>query len=277
MPFPSSSSSSQLIRVVRVVVVVVACLSKLVAAGRDVSDVSVHPTPSDARLIFQTSFGRIELAFYPDLAPVTCEHILKLGAMGAYTSNHFFRVDKGFVAQVADVVGGRTVQLDSFQINEAKKNVPGEFSRVPHRRGSLSMGRYDDPDSGTSSFSILLGNAPHLDGTYTLFGTTVSGDDVLAKMEHVETTRQGILVMPAHRINIDASYVATSQGGALVIPNMFPKTSETNGDGSGGTCPSELAELRQRVNGQREELQRVKSALASLHRDQQTLRQRMLP
>jgi len=24
--------------------------------------------------------------------------------------------------------------------------------------------RYDDPDSGSSSFSILLGDAPHLDG-----------------------------------------------------------------------------------------------------------------
>jgi hypothetical protein len=25
------------------------------------------------------------------------------------------------------------------------------------------MGRFDDPNSGTSSFSMLLGNAPHLD------------------------------------------------------------------------------------------------------------------
>ena len=35
--------------------------------------------------------------------------------------------------------------------------------------GVLSMGRYDDPNSGTSSFSMLLGNAAHLDMTYTIF------------------------------------------------------------------------------------------------------------
>lgn len=37
--------------------------------------------------------------------------------------------------------------------------VPG----VKHVAGVLSMGRFEDPHSGTSSFSILLGPAPHLD------------------------------------------------------------------------------------------------------------------
>lgn len=32
------------------------------------------------------------------------------------------------------------------------------------------MGRYDDPNSGSSSFSFLLGAAPHLDMQYTIFG-----------------------------------------------------------------------------------------------------------
>ncbi len=35
--------------------------------------------------------------------------------------------------------------------------------------GVLSMGRYDDPNSGASSFSMLLGDAPHLDMQYTIF------------------------------------------------------------------------------------------------------------
>ena len=41
---------------------------------------------------------------------------------------------------------------------------------VKHTLGVLSMGRFDDPNSGTSSFSILLGDAPHLDMQYTIFG-----------------------------------------------------------------------------------------------------------
>jgi cyclophilin family peptidyl-prolyl cis-trans isomerase len=32
------------------------------------------------------------------------------------------------------------------------------------------MGRYDDPNSATSSFSFLLGAAPHLDMQYAIFG-----------------------------------------------------------------------------------------------------------
>ena len=44
------------------------------------------------------------------------------------------------------------------------------YSPVTLLIGVLSMGRYDDPNSGTSSFSMLLGSAPHLDMTYTIFG-----------------------------------------------------------------------------------------------------------
>jgi cyclophilin family peptidyl-prolyl cis-trans isomerase len=32
------------------------------------------------------------------------------------------------------------------------------------------MARGSDPNSGGSSFSILLGSAPHLDMQYTIFG-----------------------------------------------------------------------------------------------------------
>ena len=52
------------------------------------------------------------------VAPVTARHILKLAKLGAYNSVHFFRVDKGFVAQTADVVYGRLegVGLDARQM-----------------------------------------------------------------------------------------------------------------------------------------------------------------
>jgi cyclophilin family peptidyl-prolyl cis-trans isomerase len=62
--------------------------------------------------------------------------------LGCYNTNHFFRVDKGFVAQVASVVGGRTAPMNDEQQEEAEKSVVGEFSTVKHVRGILSMGRY---------------------------------------------------------------------------------------------------------------------------------------
>src|SRR5688572_31959742 len=45
-----------------------------------------------------------------------------------------------------------------------------EFSATPHERGIVSMARGADPGSATSSFFIVLGPAPTLDGQYTVFG-----------------------------------------------------------------------------------------------------------
>ena len=116
------------------------------------------PALSDERLVLQTTLGDIELAFYPEVAPVTVKHILELGRLGAYNTNHFFRVDKGFVAQarslrhaagfgplrrsrarrgsrstpqtqVADVVGGRSAPLSELQAR---------------RRGARRMSALDD-------------------------------------------------------------------------------------------------------------------------------------
>jgi cyclophilin family peptidyl-prolyl cis-trans isomerase len=46
--------------------------------------------------------------------------------------------------------------------------------------------RYNDPNSGTSSFSILLGDAPHLDMQYTIFGvlTKVQGSSGTGLWQH---------------------------------------------------------------------------------------------
>ena len=162
---------------------------------------------------------------------------------GAYDTNHFFRVDKGFVAQVADVVGGRRAPLDAFQEEIARDTVPGEFQpTVVHRRGTLSMGRYDDPDSGTSSFSILLGNAPHLDNKYTVFGEMVAGDETLREMENAETRREGIFVMPRDRIEIISTYV--KRAGAAKDADCVKALEDATHRADG--LAMELAEIRQR-------------------------------
>ncbi|KQJ87901.1 hypothetical protein BRADI_4g14140v3 [Brachypodium distachyon] len=105
------------------------------------------------------------------------------------------QVDKGFVAQVAAVVGGRKAPMNEEQEQQAEKSIVGEFSTVKHVRGILSMGRHSDPDSGSSSFSILLGDAPHLDGQYAVFGRVTKGDNTLRKLERLPTRREGIFVM----------------------------------------------------------------------------------
>ena len=65
-----------------------------------VSASAAHPELSSERVTLTTDHGDITLAFYPRLAPKTCEHIYELFALGLYDTNHIFRVDRGFVAQV---------------------------------------------------------------------------------------------------------------------------------------------------------------------------------
>jgi len=164
----------------------------------------------DDRVIMEVEgFGTIVLAFYPNAAPVTVAHISKLFRMGCYDTNHIFRVDKGFVAQIQSVHDSSVTRKLSPECRlEAQKTVPAEFTPVRHVRGILSMGRTSDPDSGGSSFSMLLGRAAHLDNQYTVFGRVISGDDVLAKLEQVETRKEGIFVMPKHRITITKATVS---------------------------------------------------------------------
>lgn len=103
--------------------------------------------------------------------------------------------------------GAVTKQLSPECLVESAKNVPGEFTAIPHVKGILSMGRLAEPDSGGSSFSMLLGRARHLDHEYTVFGKVLDGLEVLEALEHVDTRREGIFVMPKERIEISSAVV----------------------------------------------------------------------
>lgn len=220
-----------------------------VAAGGQ----ETRPALSDERVVFTTKYGDVEFAFYPDIAPVTVKHIFKLVTLGAYTGNNFFRVDKGFVAQVQDVnTRAPAVPMNMALREEAAKKVPLEtVTGVKHHAGTLSMGRYDDPDSGGSSFSFLLGDAPHLDMKYTIFGGVTSGMETLRRMEGLETTRQGIFVMPKERIGILASYWYRVSG-------SFSLGGEAEANKN---CETELEDLRHRNLALTEDLHAVRQKL----------------
>jgi len=54
---------------------------------------------------------------------------------------------------------------------------------IKHVRGIVSMARTADPDSATTSFFLMLGAAPHLDGQYSAFGRIVAGMEILDAFE----------------------------------------------------------------------------------------------
>src|SRR5262249_40386791 len=113
----------------------------------------------------------------------------------------------------------RTIPLNDDQKALVHK-LPAEFSKVRHVRGILSMAREDkDPDSGETSFSILLGPAPHLDGKYTVFGHVEGGDAVLDEMLRVP---RGEMKRPIVRIEVTRAEVVSSS--ALAAMRLVPAT-----------------------------------------------------
>lgn len=153
-------------------------LATLVCAVSAAAQDTAAPRVAAERIVLRTNVGDMVLALYPDVAPRHTEQLLKLARLGVFDGVNFFRVESAFVAQLSDA---RYKQpTPSPEQLEAIHPLAAEFSTLKHRRGTLSMARYDDrPDSGETSFSILLGDAPHLDGKYTVFGQLESGQDVL--------------------------------------------------------------------------------------------------
>ncbi len=134
-------------------------LATLVCAAQAAAqETTAAPRVAAQRIVLRTNVGDMVLALYPEVAPRHAEQLLKLARLGVFDGVNFFRVESTFVAQLADA---RYKQpAPSPEQLEAIHPLPAEFSALRHRRGTLSMARYDDrPDSGETSFSILLGDA----------------------------------------------------------------------------------------------------------------------
>jgi len=160
------------------------------------------PRLTNGRVILSTDFGDLVLALYPDVAPAHVRQILKLVRVGAYDGTHIFRVMPNFVVQVSEV-RNRLTPLKPEQ-RAVVKPIKAEFSKtLSHEKGVLSMARWEDPDSATSSFSILLNKAPHLDGKYTIFGRLESGGSVINRILAVPRDNE----TPRQRITIDRAYI----------------------------------------------------------------------
>jgi len=133
----------------------------------------------------KTTLGVVKIKMEPDWAPNHVRNFLKLVSTGWYDGTAFHRLIPGFMAQ-----GGMPDSRVGAQTHPADRWVhplKGEFrDDIKHERGIVSMARTDDPNSATTSFFLMLGAAPHLDGKYSAFGRVVAGQEVLDAFEKEE-------------------------------------------------------------------------------------------
>jgi cyclophilin family peptidyl-prolyl cis-trans isomerase len=128
-------------------------------------------------LLLETSKGPVVVAMRPDLAPNHVARIKELARQGFYDGLKFHRVIDGFMAQTGCPQGNGT--------GGSGKKLRAEFSAEKHGRGTVSMARAQDPNSGDSQFFICFAEAPWLNKQYTVWGEVIDG------MENVDAIAKG--------------------------------------------------------------------------------------
>ncbi len=140
-------------------------------------------------IIMTLKGGDVVIELLPDVAPAHTARMKELARAGAYDNVCFHRVIDGFMAQTGDVANGNMEK--DFNIGSAGTggsdlpDLPAEFSKVPHARGSLGAARSQNPNSANSQFFINFSDNDFLNGQYTVYGQVTSG------MEHVDAVNRG--------------------------------------------------------------------------------------
>jgi peptidyl-prolyl cis-trans isomerase B (cyclophilin B) len=131
-----------------------------------------------------TEAGPVEIEMLGEAAPETARNFLNLAATKAFDTTTFSRVVRGFVVQGGNLATRET--MTPALARRARRTVADEPNLVKHTRGVVSMARANEPNSATTHFFILVGDAPHLDGTFAAFGRVRSGMEVVDKLNAAE-------------------------------------------------------------------------------------------
>ena len=150
------------------------------------------PRKFDLYVHFDTSMGEIVAQLFPERTPVTVQNFVnlvegkkatltkdgKLVHKPFYNGLTFHRVIKGFMIQTGQI-------KDAYPCGAA--NIRDEFdtARSFATPGALAMANSGKPNSGNCQIFITVAPQKSLDGTYSLFGQVVSGQDVVERISEV--------------------------------------------------------------------------------------------
>ena len=134
--------------------------------------------------------GRVVIELLADVAPKHAERMKTLARAGAYDNVVFHRVIDGFMAQTGDVANGNAEK--DFNLRRAGTggsdlpDLPAEFSKLPHDRGTIGAARSSSPNSANSQFFINFKDNHFLNGQYTVYGRVISGMEFVDKITRGE-------------------------------------------------------------------------------------------
>jgi cyclophilin family peptidyl-prolyl cis-trans isomerase len=186
----STSAHRLLIRVYGVFLVAVSTLIMQGKASAEHEPPFELPARSEVlkirSAILETSQGKLYFELLPEEAPWHVANFKYLADKGFYNGLSFHLYMPGYLIQGGDPRGNGSGGPGYV--------LPAEFSERNHRFGTLGMARIPDGytkkkralnpqrNSNGSQLHILLADAPHMDGRYTVFGKLTAGQDVLARL-----------------------------------------------------------------------------------------------
>jgi cyclophilin family peptidyl-prolyl cis-trans isomerase len=141
-------------------------------------------------IILTLKDGEVVIELLADVAPKHAERMKALARAKAYDNVCFHRVIDGFMAQTGDVANGNMEK--DFNLRRAgtggseHPDLPAEFSKLPHDRGTIGAARSQSPNSANSQFFINFSDNHFLNNQYTVYGRVISGMEFVDKITRGE-------------------------------------------------------------------------------------------
>ena len=142
-------------------------------------------------VILDTSMGEIHITLDAEKAPITVKNFTDYVEDGFFDDTIFHRVIENFMIQG----GGMTADM---QQKTTKASIENEAKNgLKNKKYSIAMARTMAPHSASSQFFINVAdneflNYPGQDGWgYCVFGKVISGQEVVDKIQLVETINLG--------------------------------------------------------------------------------------
>jgi peptidylprolyl isomerase len=144
-------------------------------------------TTSGGTVLLKTSMGDITIQLRDD-RPITTTNFKNLVQQGVYDGTIFHRVIYGFVVQGGDPTG---TGYGDPSIANIQDELDGDNQ---NNRGTVAMAKKSDPttgkslpNTGSSQFFINLEDNNDLDAEYSVFGTVISGMNIVDEIANVAT------------------------------------------------------------------------------------------
>jgi peptidyl-prolyl cis-trans isomerase B (cyclophilin B) len=167
---------------------------------------TTSPSTTGTKVLLHTSSGDITIQLRTD-KPITTANFINIVQKGWYDGTIFHRVIAGFMIQGGGI--SQTVSAIKDEIGTNNQNT----------KYTVAMAKTSNPNSATSEFfinaadnsGITYNDGTTFDGTYTVFGTVISGQNVVDAIAYTQVTTNayGENSQPVHTITlIKASIVS---------------------------------------------------------------------